>query len=69
MYNTSDDHLVDLGEIRLERAITRLRQQDYAGALDDLRAALVHMHGSGADPEQVEHLAAVIDSVEGQVAA
>ena len=69
MYDTSDNQLVDLGAIRLERAITRLRQQDYAGALDDMRAALVHMYGSGADPEQVEYLAAVIDRVEGQVAA
>ncbi len=60
------DRLLNLGALRLERAIERLRKQDRAGALDDLRAALVHMHGAGEDPVQVRYLEAIIETVERQ---
>lgn len=64
MHNRPADRLLNLGTLRLERAIRRLRKQDRVGALDDLRAALVHMHEAGADPLQVECLATIIASVE-----
>ncbi len=60
------DRLLNLGALRLERAVKRLRQQDRAGALDDLRAALVHMHGAGEDPIQVRYLEAIIETFERQ---
>ena len=66
MRNRPADRLFSLGARRLERAIKRLRKQDHAGALDDLRAALVHMYGSGEDPAQVRHLEAIIETVEGR---
>jgi Tfp pilus assembly protein PilF len=58
--------LLDLGVLRLERAVQRLRQQDRDGALDDLRAALRHMQEGKADPVQAHHLAAIIGAVERQ---
>jgi hypothetical protein len=34
--------------------------------MDDLRAALQHMRGAGADPLEVEHLTAIIAAAERQ---
>jgi hypothetical protein len=58
--------LLDLGVLRLERAVQRLREQDRDGALDDLRAALRHMQEAKADPAQALHLCAIIGTVERQ---
>ncbi len=58
--------LLDLGALRLQRAVLRLQQQDRAGALDDLRLALRHMHEAKADPVQARHLAAIIGTIERQ---
>jgi hypothetical protein len=56
--------LLDLGVLRLERAIRRLQAADRAGALADLRAALQHMQRAGADPLSVHHLCAIIHETE-----
>lgn len=58
--------LLDLGALRLERAIQRLRDQDREGALYDLGSALRHMQDARADPIQAQHLAAIIARVERQ---
>ncbi len=63
----SNDHgiqLLDLGVLRLERAIQRLRARDCEGALHDLSSALRHMHEARADPMQSQNLAAIISTVE-----
>jgi hypothetical protein len=63
----SNDHgiqLLDLGVLRLERAIQRLRELDREGALYDLGSAMRHMHEARADPLQAQHLAAIIATVE-----
>ena len=63
----SNDHgiqLLDLGVLRLERAIQRLRASDREGALYDLTSALRHMHEARADPMQSQDLAAIIATVE-----
>ena len=57
--------LLDLGVLRLERAVTRLRADDLEGALADLRLALSHMQRAGADPLSIQHLSAVISDAEG----
>jgi hypothetical protein len=56
--------LLDLGVLRLERAIRRLQAADRAGALADLRVALRHMQRAGADPLSVHHLSAIIHETE-----
>ena len=56
--------LLDLGVLRLERAVTRLRADDLEGALADLRLALSHMQRAGADPLSIQHLTAVITDAE-----
>ena len=56
--------LLDLGTLRLERAVKRLREQDHRGALDDLYGALHHMHKAGADAPTVQHLTAIIAEAE-----
>ncbi len=66
MHRHPAGRLFSLGALRLERAIKRLRKQDRAGALDDLRAALVYMHGAGEDPVQARYLEAIIETVERQ---
>ncbi len=66
MFTERSVHLLDLGALRLERAVQRLRDQDRGGALDDLRGALRHMRDAKADPLQVQHLAAIIGSIEKQ---
>ena len=58
--------LLDLGALRLERAVLRLRDQNRDGALDDLRLALRHMQEAKADQMQVQHLAAIIGTIERQ---
>lgn len=55
---------VDLGTAYLERALRRMREDDDAGAVADLRSALRHMLCVGADPAQTKHLAAVIAGAE-----
>ncbi len=60
--------LLDLGTLRLERAVKRLHEQDHEGAMEDLRAALRHMREAGADPLSVQHLAAVIKAAERKLA-
>ena len=56
--------LLDLGTLRLERAVKRLREQDHEGAMEDLRAALRHMRWAGADPLSIQHLASIIADAE-----
>ncbi len=56
--------LLDLGVLRLERAVKRLRADDLAGALADLRIALQHMQRAGADPLSIQHLSAIINDAE-----
>ena len=56
--------LLDLGTLRLERAVKRFREHDHRGALADLHVALHHMHKAGADPLTVEHLTAIIVEAE-----
>ncbi len=56
--------LLDLGVLRLERASKRLRADDLAGALADLRIALQHMRRAGTDHLLVQHLCAIINDVE-----
>ena len=56
--------LLDLGVLRLERAVKRLRADDLAAALADLRLALSHMQRAGADPLSVEHLSTIITDAE-----
>jgi hypothetical protein len=58
--------LLDLGTLRLQRAAKRLLQEDHAGAMDDLRAALQHLRRAGADPLEVEHLTSIIAAAERQ---
>jgi hypothetical protein len=58
--------LLDLGALRLERAVLRLRDQNQDGALEDLRLALQHAQEAKADPVQVQHLAAIIGMIERQ---
>jgi hypothetical protein len=65
----SNDHgiqLLDLGVLRLERAVQRLRDLDREGALYDLNSALRHMQEGMADPLQSQNLAAIIVTVEGR---
>ncbi len=64
MFTERSIQLLDLGALRLERAIQRLRDQDRDGALDDLRSALRHMQEAKADPVQAQHLAAIIGAVD-----
>ncbi len=66
MRNDHGIQLLDLGVLRLERAIQRLREQDREGALYDLGSAMRHMHEARADPIQSQHLSAIIASVERQ---
>jgi hypothetical protein len=47
--------LLDLGTLRLERAVKRLHADDHGGAIEDLRAALRHMRWAGADPLSIQH--------------
>jgi hypothetical protein len=56
--------LLDLGVLRLERAVKRLRADDLVGALVDLRLALSHMQRAGADPLSIQHLSAIITDAE-----
>ena len=64
MRDSTGGELLDLGTIRLRRAVKRLERQDYAGAMDELRAALQHMRRAGAHPLEVEHLASIIADAE-----
>ncbi len=64
MCDQTSGELLDLGTLRLQRAAKRLQQEDHAGAIDDLRAALQHMCRAGADPLEVEHLTAIITAAE-----
>ena len=50
MSNDRGIQLLDLGVLRLERAIQRLRGFDREGALYDLNSALRHMQDAEADP-------------------
>ncbi len=61
---TATGQLLDLGVLRLERAVKRLRTDDPEGALADLRLALRHMQCVGADPLSVRHLSAIISDAE-----
>ncbi len=56
--------LLDLGVLRLERAVKRLQADDLVGALVDLRLALSHMQRAKADPLSVRHLCAIISDME-----
>ena len=58
--------LLDLGALRLQRAVQRLRDQNRDGALEDLRLALRHMQEARADPMQVQDLASIIGTIERQ---
>ncbi len=49
--------VVDFGTVRLHRAMKRLREQDRAGALADMRAALAYMHQARAPLIYVRQLA------------
>jgi hypothetical protein len=64
MSNDRGIQLLDLGVLRLERAIQRLRGLDQEGALYDLNSALRHMRDASADPIQSQDLAAIIGIVE-----
>ncbi len=64
MSNDYGIQLLDLGVLRLERAIQRLRDRDREGALHDLSSALRHMHEARADPMQSQDLAAIIATIE-----
>lgn len=64
MSNDPGIQYLDLGVLRLERAIQRLRDLDREGALYDLTSALRHMHEARADPMQSQSLAAIIATVE-----
>ncbi len=64
MSNDRSIQLLDLGVLRLERAIQRLRARDCEGALHDLSSALRHMHEARAAPMQSQSLAAIIATVE-----
>ncbi len=66
MYTERSIQLLDLGALRLERALKRLREQDRAGALDDLRSALRHAQEAKAVPIQAQHLAAIFGTIERQ---
>ncbi len=66
MRNKTSSELIDFGTLRLQRAAKRLQQQDHAGAVEDLRAALQHTRGAGADPLEVEHLTSIIAATERQ---
>ncbi len=60
--------LLDLGALRLERAVQRLKVDDLSGALADLRLALWHMQCAGADPLSIQHLSGIIhDAEQGRV--
>jgi hypothetical protein len=61
--------LLDLGVLRLEHAIQRLRGLDREGALYDLNSALRHMQEASADPMQSQDLVAIIATVERRGAA
>ncbi len=69
MSNDRSIQLLDLGVVRLERAIRRLRELDREGALYDLNSALRHMRDAEADPIQSQDLAAIIGAVERRGAA
>ena len=56
--------LLDLGVLRLERAVQRLQADDLVGALSDLRLALSHMQRAGANPLSIQHLSAIITDAE-----
>ena len=56
--------LLDLGTLRLERAVKRFPEHDHRGALADLHVALHHMHKGGADALKVQHLTAIIAEAE-----
>ncbi len=64
MHNGTGTELMDMGSLRLERAIRRFEQQDHEGGLEDLRAALHHMRWAGVDPLSVQYLASIITAAE-----
>ncbi len=69
MSNDPGIQYLNLGVLRLERAIQRLRDLDREGALYDLNSALRHMKDAGADPMQSQDLVAIIATVERRRAA
>ena len=64
MFTERSVQLLDLGALRLERALKLLRERDHDGALADLRSALRHMQDAKADALQAQNLAAIIGTVE-----
>ena len=67
MHDDTADIILDLREVRLDRAIARAEQQDHDGAMHHLRAALWHMREAGADPLEVHHLASIIERAQRKV--
>ena len=64
MRSETTARLFNLGTLRLERAVKRLREQDHRRTLDNLHVALHHMHKGGADALKVQHLTAIIAEAE-----
>lgn len=64
MFTEHSVQLLDLGALRLERAVQRLRERNHDGALADLRSALRHMQDAKADAFQTQNLAIIIGKVE-----
>ncbi len=64
MRDNTSSQLIDMGSLRLERAIRRFEQQDHEGGLEDLRTALHHMRWAGADPLSIQYLASIITAAE-----
>ena len=67
MYDDMGGELIDIGDLRLERAVRRFERQDHEGGLEDLHAALRQMRWAGADPHPIEHIASLVAAAEQRV--
>ena len=67
MHDSMDGELIDIGDLRLERAVRRFERQDHEGGLEDLRAALRQMRWAGADPHSIESIASLVAAAEQRV--
>ncbi len=56
--------LLNMYTFHLERAARRLQDQNAAGALVDLRAALQHLQASGGNRLEEQHIASIISVLE-----
>ena len=67
MHDSMDGELIDIGDLRLKRAVRRFERQDHEGGSEDLRAALRQMRWAGADPHSIDYIASLVAAAEQRV--